>query len=164
MQATTKITARDIMRTDVATLRPEDSLDAAIELLEEMHISGAPVVDGSGQLVGVISTADLARFAREKGTARSEPGNERLSGLDDEPTGDEVTFDVDDYSEELLGRERVCDWMTAKVISASPSTNVRELCRLMMIESVHRVVIAEGRKLLGIVTTTDIVRCIAERG
>lgn len=163
MQALTKITAKDIMRTDVATLRPEDTLESAIDLFEELHISGAPVVDSSGELVGVLSASDIARFAREKGSARG-AASEKLEQLDDELTEDEGLFDVDDYSEELLGRERVCDWMTAKVISARPDATLRDLCRVMSRESVHRVVIASGRKLAGLVTSFDVVRCVADNG
>ncbi|MBI5364267.1 MAG: CBS domain-containing protein [Planctomycetes bacterium] len=163
MQTLTKITAKDIMRTDVATLRPEDTLESAIELFEELHISGAPVVDGSGELIGVLSASDIARFAREKGTARG-GASEKLEQLDDELTEDEGRFEVNDYSEELLGRERVCDWMTAKVISARPDATLRDLCRVMSRESVHRVVIASGKQLAGLVTSFDVVRCVAEHG
>ncbi|MBK7874341.1 MAG: CBS domain-containing protein [Planctomycetes bacterium] len=163
MQTLTRILAKDIMRTDVATLRPEDSLESAIELFEEMHISGAPVVDGSGTLVGVLSGSDIARFAREKGKGIRAAG-ERLEGLDDELTEEEGLFDVDEYSEELLGRERVCDWMTAKVISAHADSSLRDLCKLMSREAVHRVVISNGKKLAGIVTSFDVVRCVAEHG
>jgi len=161
MQTLTRILAKDIMRTDVATLRPEDTLESAIELFEEMHIARAPVVDGAGALVGVLSASDIARFNREKGRGRART-EERPEALEDELSEEEGLFEVDAYSEELLGSERVCDWMTARVITARPESTLRELCKLMSREAVHRVVIANGRQLVGLVTSFDVVRCVAE--
>ncbi|HET9110385.1 MAG TPA: CBS domain-containing protein [Ktedonobacterales bacterium] len=51
--------ARDIMTHEVITIGPEATLHDAARLLSEYNISGAPVVDGSGQMIGIITEADL---------------------------------------------------------------------------------------------------------
>ena len=52
---------RQVMTTDVLTLRPSDTVDAAARALAERGVGGAPVVDDDGRLVGIVSRGDLVR-------------------------------------------------------------------------------------------------------
>jgi CBS domain-containing protein len=53
--------ARDIMRSNVFKLEPTSTVEEAVTSFAELHISGAPVVDRNGRLVGVLSAFDIAR-------------------------------------------------------------------------------------------------------
>ena len=158
-------TARDVMRTEIATLSTDDTIQTALELFEESGISGAPVVAGE-KLVGMLTLADLGRSERrENGCIRttgeyemSEPAGEELA---DEPDPDEVFFSKEDYSSAVLGPARVGDWMSVGVISVPPDASLAEVCRVMVENHVHRVCVLEEGRLVGLVTTFDVLREIA---
>ena len=59
------LAVRDIMRTDVVTVRSDDTARALARVLSDSEISGAPVLDGHGKVVGVASATDLVRLAAE---------------------------------------------------------------------------------------------------
>lgn len=61
-------TARDIASTNLVTVNVEEDLDAALQLMARHQVRRLPVVQGDGQLVGVIAQADVAREAKSKAT------------------------------------------------------------------------------------------------
>ena len=73
----------------------------------------------------------------------------------------EEFFGKEDYSPEILGSERIGDWMTPRVISVARSASLEEICRTMIVESIHRVLVVHNSKILGIITTFDVVRFLA---
>ena len=73
--------AADVMTTDVITVDPETTVQALATLIAERGISGAPVIDASGRLVGIISEGDLLHRA-EIGTARRHRERRRSWWLD----------------------------------------------------------------------------------
>jgi len=60
------VTARDVMRTDLVTVRPEVPVRDAIALLMQHRISGLPVVDATQRLVGVVTEKDVLRLLYEE--------------------------------------------------------------------------------------------------
>jgi CBS domain-containing protein len=147
-------TVADLMTRDVLTVKPTTPLSDAIKLLVDRHISGLPVVDDGGKLVGVISESDL--MWREK-------------GLDLPP---HILFlDSVIYLENPLKHERdlhkvlgqtVGEVMTDRPISITIDTSLPMAARIMHDKKIHRlpVVDAEDRPI-GILTQSDIVRAIA---
>ena len=114
------------------------------------HISGAPVVDVDGRLVGMISEGDLIRRG-EAGTVHERPwwlrmlmGRELLAG-------------------EFLREHsrRVGDLMTRDVVSAAPDTPVAEIATLLERHRIKRVPIVEGGKLVGIVSRANLIQALA---
>jgi CBS domain-containing protein len=165
MQARKNVRAKDLMRGDVATLSADDSIETALALFEEARIGGAPVV-ANGRLVGMLTLADVSRpehlnggrIRTERDYELSEPsGEERLDELDP----DEVFYVKEDYSPEVLGRERVADWMTSGVVSVPAEATLEEVCRVMVERQIHRVCVTEGDKLVGLVSSFDVVRHVA---
>jgi CBS domain-containing protein len=147
-------TVADLMTCDVLTVKPTTPLSEAIKLLVDRHISGLPVVDDAGKLVGVISESDL--MWREK-------------GLDLPP---HILFlDSVIYLENPLQHERdlhkvlgqtVGEVMTDRPISITIHSTLPMAARIMHDKKIHRlpVVDAEDRPI-GILTQSDIVRAIA---
>ena len=135
---------RDIMTREVLTAPPDMTIREAMALLSERHVSGAPVVDG-GKVVGVFSASDLLAFLADLGdttpslTLRQRKG--RTAPLED------VTID---------------EVMTRKVQSLPPDCSVDEAAVLMGQKQIHRVLVMLGDVLLGIVTTSDVAKAVAE--
>ncbi|MBI3297235.1 MAG: CBS domain-containing protein [Elusimicrobia bacterium] len=140
----TTATARDVMQKKVVTVRPNMLVRELARLLDEKRISGAAVVDGGGALVGVVSKSDLVHHELEGGESFIAP----VARL---PEGFHV---------ESPDRTTVSDIMTPGAIEASADAPVPELARLMRRRRIHRVFITKGRKLLGIVTTLDLLKVL----
>ena len=165
MIATERIKARDLMSSDVVCLSPSDSIRDAVRLLEEYRISGAPVVDPVGKLVGVLSLRDIARAEH-----MSESWIDCAAPLPREASGassSEVDFDenypiLEDYDVHALGQATVSDWMTNKVVSVGPKTSLRLLCQVMARDAIHRLFVVEDGHLVGVISTLDVVRLLAE--
>lgn len=176
---------KDIMTADVVTVSPQLSLREAMELFSSRHISGAPVVAG-GRVVGVVAASDLLALAS------SMPGvpTER-DGADDEddvwsraeewtdgeePPAEyfrELWADVDAEVPERMSNPDGPEWnaleahsvdeaMTRRVCAVRAEVDVRAAADFMRSANVHRVIVMDGEQLVGIVTTMDFVKAIAE--
>lgn len=162
------VRAKDLMRKNVVALSPDDSIASAVEVLEDAQISGAPVVSSSGRLVGVLTLSDLARSEHlSEDRIETQRGSREMSEPVGEERGDEldpneVFFSKEEFSADLRGAERVGDWMTRDVISVSPEARLEDVCRTMTDQHVHRVFVCEEANLLGVITSFDVVRCVAE--
>lgn len=159
-----KLKARDLMKTDVARLDSGTPVDEAISLLEADHISGAPVVDAGGRLVGVLSLSDLARAKDAESEA---PGSFRaeyyvpVEGLDEE--ADDFAL-KDNYSPDALVSGTVAEWMSEDIVSVAPDDSLRVACKRMSERGIHRLLVIEKGSLVGILSSFDVVRWIAEHG
>ena len=104
-------------------------------MLEIHEVTGLPVVDGDGKLVGVISQTDLLRGSGDVHSAV----RRRYTGL------------------------RVADLMSSPAITVDISTPMREAARLMRDEKIHRLVVVDGaERPLGVLTSMDFVTLYAE--
>lgn len=135
---------RDIMTRDVVTAAPDMTIREAMELLSERHVSGAPVVDG-GKVVGVFSASDLLAF---------------LADLSD--TTPSLTFSRRKGRTTPLEDVTVEDVMTRKIQALLPDSSVEEAAAFMGKKQIHRVLVMDGDVLLGIVSTSDVARAVAE--
>jgi CBS domain-containing protein len=145
--------ATDVMISPVITAKPSWSVQEAAKVLIDQRISGLPVVDDNGKLVGIVSEGDLLH--------RSESGTERRRSwwfrtlLGDEALAAEYV--------KAHGR-RVEDVMTRTVVTASPNTPLHEIATLMERNSIKRVPIVENDMLVGIVSRANLVQAIASGG
>ena len=142
--------AKEIMRRQVISVRPETTLRELIKIFDEHHITGVPVVGPTGDLVGVISQTDLVR--RERTTSprmvpdyHKHPEGVRL------PSGLRM---------ELPDETSVGKVMTPWVICFEEETPVEELARQMLAKHIHRVIITHEGRLCGIVTAMDMLRAL----
>ena len=135
---------KDIMTRDVVSASPDMTIRDAMELLSERHVSGAPVVD-HGKVVGIFSATDLLAF---------------LADLND--TTPSLTFRRRRERATPLEDVTVDEVMTRKVQSLPPDCSVDEAAVLMGEKQIHRVLVMQGDVLLGIATTSDVAKAVAE--
>lgn len=139
------LTAGDLMSRPVMTIPHSMPLADAARLLSGSGISGAPVVDGSGQCIGVLSSSDFVAWAGQEGEVTSfiAPWGE-IVDIGDEP-GNEVSH-----------------YMTRQPVVVAPTAPIGELARIMVAAHIHRVlVVVEHDRPCGVVTSTDILSALA---
>lgn len=156
------LTAADLMQKHVVRIDADATIEEAAASLEDAGIGGAPVMDARGKLIGVVSLRDLAQRAR---FADADPG--RGKGWDDEDlqTGDGVEDEIsmaEDYSPGNSAAERVRDCMSQGVITVPPDLSIHAVAARMVKEKIHRVFVVQGHELVGVVSTFDLARAIAE--
>ena len=126
--------ASDVMQTGVFTVSPELSLREFERLLTQEDIGGAPVVDGGARVIGIASKTDIVRAL----------GDERPVQL----------------AEVLDSPLTVADIMTERVVTASPQDDVRKVAQQMLDGQLHRVVVADEERVVGLITTFDLLRLL----
>jgi CBS domain-containing protein len=178
--AAEKTMVRSIMQTDVVTVHPSTTVRDLVRLLAERRIGGTPVVDGSGALVGIVSTSDLVRLAAGAAEpALSDVLATLLPGAPDAGAEGLVSFlamdgwgdaeslapvaDAEGGGQSPVYEEYlVRDVMRRAPFSVAPESNLRELAVLFLRERIHRAPVVEGGRLVGIVTTFDVLRAVAD--
>lgn len=153
------LTAADIAQTKVASLSPEAPLVNAHRLFVDEQISGAPVVDDLGQVVGVVSASDLLRSVVDiHDSGRELPGylaeqlELSISDFDELPEGYQVRL-----QETVVG-----DVMTESPVIVEATATIAEVARAMRDAHVHRVIVAKQGGLVGIISTLDLVSLLAD--
>jgi CBS domain-containing protein len=152
--------ARDVMQTHLIQVGPETPLVDVHRLFVEEGISGAPVVDDTGRLLGVVSSSDLLRaVAEERDTAVADPHYYRENL---EFSGPDWSHGVEDFQDRLAERS-VADVMTEGGATVAPDTPIPEVARAMRQGRIHRVFVVQGEALVGIITSFDLV-ALLEKG
>ncbi len=134
----------DVMTRDVLTVRPDTTLKDVARLLAASGISGLPVTTEQGELVGVVSEADILAKERrppDNGYRRRAHGRVAARGKADARTA--------------------ADAMTAPAITVTPGHRVDAAAALMLDCGVNRLPVVDGGRLAGIVTRADLVRAFA---
>ncbi|MBD2409253.1 CBS domain-containing protein [Nostoc calcicola FACHB-3891] len=147
-------TVADVMSRDPIVVRAETPLKEAIQILAERHISGLPVVDDGGKLVGIISETDL--MWQETGV--TPPAY--IMFLDSVIyLKNPATYERDLHK--ALG-QTVGEVMSKNPISISPEKTLREAATVMHDRSVHRLPVLDSTgQVIGILTRGDIIRAMA---
>jgi len=173
------LTVKEIMQTEVATATPEMTVRELARLWEEHGITGTPVVDLSGKVLGVVSATDLVRLAAEEADASDEAERTERAYPPEEVEEDGVeaswyAFFADEAPELYTGLEGIVesvfeeatvgDIMTRAIFSVRPQATVQELARFLLRAGIRRALVMEAGKLAGIVTATDVLRAVADGG
>lgn len=141
--------AKDIMRRKVVTVERWLGLSELAKLFEENGITGAPVVDERGSIIGVVSQTDLVRVRREASAGVALYHKE----LDEPLSALGIHFEEADSG-------RVESIMTPGAISFDEEAPVEALAEAMLERHIHRVLITRGDRLAGIVTTMDLLKAL----
>ena len=127
---------REIMMGSPVTLKPEDSLDLANDVISLGRIRHIPVVDG-GRLVGIVTERDLIGAAATQ-----------IFGLKNKSKS------------ALLKSVKIKEVMKKRVITVAPNTPIKEVAHLMADKKVGCVPVVSDGMVVGLVTTTDILRYV----
>lgn len=130
------MTVAELMQRNVRTVGADASVAEVVVSLADAHVTGLPVVDNAGRVVGVVSTSDVLNAEAE--------------------TTDSAT------RQELLEGTAVREIMTRRPYVITPDTDVRSAARQMLYADVHRLFVTEDDRIVGVVSTTDIVRAVAQ--
>ena len=146
--------AIDIMTPDPVTLSPDTDIRSAVALLIEKKINGAPVVDASGKLVGVLCQSDLV--AQHKQVTMPS----LFSMLD----GFIALSSREDFEREIrkIAASTVAHAMTAHPKAVSPQTPIDEIATVMVNEKLYTLPVVDGGRLVGVVGKEDILRTLLE--
>lgn len=152
------LTASDIMQTQVVTVSPSDPLHTVQRLFYEEEIHGAPVVDETSRVRGMITSMDLIRAAMEE--------SDTSSGIDFTDAFEQMGRPWEAASGEFhdrLGEAVVADAMTESIVTVDPTTKISEVASLLRQNRIHRVLVVKGDNLLGIISSFDLIRLLEER-
>lgn len=139
------LTAADLMSREVLTIPAEMSLRGAGQLLMRARVSGAPVVDEQGTVIGVLSTTDFLKMPRAHRTRESCVCSE---------------WQVLDFC--AVPEDTVTRYMTPDPVTVPATMPLTELARTMLDAHIHRVVVIDlARRPVGIVSSTDILAAVA---
>lgn len=176
-------TVAEIMTRDVVQVSPALNLREVIEVFAREHIGGAVVVDGE-RVTGVVSAADLFALLADVPGVPSERPQSAEPGETAEPEpyldGEEeaVSFFTDMWDDagaqattridrpegpewDFLAEHTVAEAMNRRVFHIGPGAAVAEAARRMEQLKTHRLLVMKGKRLVGIVTTTDVNRAVA---
>jgi CBS domain-containing membrane protein len=129
------VAVRDWMTEDPLTVRAGDSAGTVLALMEEHGIRHVPVVDADGELVGLVSDRDLGRRV--------------LGAMDELPVGEQRS---------LLEMVRVDEIMVHGVVTVDVDAELAEVGEMLIEYKFGCVPVAEGSRLVGIITETDFIR------
>jgi CBS domain-containing protein len=149
--------ARDVMTTQVLTVRPDMTVHELAVFLTENQISGAPVIDGTGKLVGMATVTDIAEAYAE--------GEERLEPVPPQSGGRHRSESAEDLRGLHLegGGLLVEDVMTPAAFSVREDTPASQLARTMIAGRIHRLLVVRDHEVVGIVTSLDLLSILSER-
>lgn len=134
---------RDVMTRGVITIPQDASIREAVEMLADNDVSGLAVTSDAGELIGVLSETDMARVV-----------SENMEGEDD------------------LDRIRVSDVMATPAITVNREDDLKEACRIMYRNNIHRLIVQQevkrGEQVSyfpgGILSISDVVKILAGKG
>jgi CBS-domain-containing membrane protein len=125
----------ELMQSEVESIPPDAVAADVMATLAESRISALPVMDSTGRLLGVVSTTDILALEEETPNERA-----RASALQ---------------------RTRAADLMTPEPLTISPHAEVSEAAARMLEAEVHHLFVTEHDRVVGVISTTDIVRAVA---
>ena len=154
------VAAKEVMNPDVITVRDDMTVQEVAAFLTENQISGAPVEDAEGRLVGVVSSTDIARAASDPDALEPPPSEPEFftRGWEEAPLSIEDLRGMHATVPSLI----VADIMTPRLHSIGEDATVSEAARMMLDAHIHRLLVKSGHKAVGILTTFDLLRLLVE--
>ena len=149
----------DVMTSDVFVVSPDDTVADAVKKLAENNISGSPVIDNDGALVGMITETDILNALKVK--------YKRLQMVYPSLSLVSVAF-VEEFDDKEaivafkeISNSKVSELMTKDVVTVEDKSELGSAIRLMMEKGVNRLPVMEAGKILGIVSRADIIKGLA---
>ena len=141
--------AADLMTSFVVTVKPDATIEYAARLMLQYRISGLPVTDSGGAVLGIITESDLLR--------RAETGTEKQH-----PRWVSLLIGPGRLAQEYVNTHgrKVGEVMTERVLTVTPQTPISELVALMETKRVKRLPVVDQGRLVGIVSRADVMAAL----
>ena len=157
--------ARDVMQgVPLVTATPEMTLADLERRLLEHHVGGVPVLDGE-RVVGVIARSDIVKqISVARALAELVEAPDRAASGIRAPEVDDSALDARAglIVAERIAKLRVKDVMTDAVVAVEPSTPITEVARQLVDHGIHRLLVVDGGKLAGIISSLDLVALLLD--
>jgi len=139
----------DFMTTRVVTIHPDSPIMDAAQLMLKHHVSGLPVVDDNGRVVGIVTEHDLLRRT-------DRPGSQQPYWLQQMIERAAVAKEAVRFDE-----AKVKEVMTSEPFVVMEDTPIEDLCHMMQQRSIKRLPVVRDGRLVGIVSRADLVLALA---
>lgn len=152
-----KLVARDVMNRQVLTVRPDMTVHELAGYLTENQISGAPVVDEGGKLLGLVSLTDIAESDGLRADLQTDDGQDQraASGWKGKVNREDIRGLRLQQTDLLVG-----DIMTPAAYTVPEDTPVSRLAQTMIAGRIHRLLVTHGHEMVGIVTSLDLLKLL----
>jgi CBS domain-containing protein len=158
--ASERLKASDFMKRDVVAVAPENTLQEALSLMTENHVTGLPVMDTSSRCIGLITSSDILNYEQEHANESAEDGT---ADFYDPESQQWESIPLSAFGLEEFGHVRVSEVMSRDLIWVGRDTPLKEVAQRMIDERVHRVLVMDAAfRLYGIISAYDFVRVAAE--
>lgn len=143
------LTAKDIMAEEVITVSPDSTVETLARVLMKNRISGVPVVNDAGELVGIVTESDLIR----KNARLHSPTVIRLFDA-------YIMLGSDKLEEEIrkMSATTVDEICKKEVVSIEEGTTMEEIASIMAEQHIHLLPVLKDGKVVGIVGKADVIR------
>jgi CBS domain-containing protein len=138
-----RATVRDVMTADVATVSTEAEFKQIARVLVDRKVSGLPVVDADGTVVGVVSEADLLPKEEFKSLTDERPNLARRAAR---------------LARAKAAGDTAAELMSAPAVTIAPDAPVAEAARTLAEQGIKRLPVVDGDRLVGIVSRADVLR------
>ncbi|MCD8316953.1 MAG: CBS domain-containing protein, partial [Eggerthellaceae bacterium] len=148
-----QIVLANIMKPDVYTLKSNDTVLDALKFFTEKGISGAPVIDKSGEITGFLSDGDIVHYLRKQNSSFMNPYTFTVTLKDSDLAGK-----LDDLMKLPVG-----EIATKPVISVKPDDDFGKICAVIDENHLKKVPVVDDGKLVGVVNRSTVTRCAVEK-
>ena len=137
---------KDIMSTKLVTVKEDYTIRDLIKTFANKDILGVPVLDNEGYVVGVVSSIDILK-------------NESSHTFYHDPFMS--NFEKNLFEDAQFFDRPVSSIMSKDIYSISPDESIARMAKIMYDRKIHRLLVTEYDKLVGVVTTFDILKLLA---
>ena len=153
------LTAKDVMNSELLTVRDDMTVAELAEFLVENEVSGVPVEDVEGRLVGVVSLSDVARSltGRDEAVLTHRDTDYYLRSWEERFNAEDIAGLRVAESDETVG-----EIMTPSILAVDEEMPIGRVAEKMIDARIHRLLVTRDRKVVGILSTTDLLGLLVD--
>jgi predicted transcriptional regulator len=153
-----ELTAKHVMNPNVLVAESDWSVSRLADFFMENCISGAPVQSSTGKPIGVVSLTDIVHHETQPEKDRDWPHDYYLHALERQYAREEAAC----FQIETESLTTVRDIMTPDIFQVSENTPVQQVAHMMIKNRIHRVIVLRDKKVVGIISTPDILKIVRD--